>query len=194
MKTQIIVIPILIIISWAIFLTIFTGWPLVYWYNDLLLNNYLNDLKSISYSVDTKIIDQSKRLGILWGNGNHCAMEVMILIESNLEPTQVYKIMNARQLKSPFRRKSMINIFDCKDNRLYLVRKNKTYEVDSNKVGYYVKERLDKYLFLFLDYSQFEVIKKLIGNHKFKKTKNYYIIAASDQEDDGICMLDLRCH
>ena len=139
MKTQIIVIPILIIISWAIFLTIFTGWPLVYWYNDLLLNNYLNDLKSISYSVDTKIIDQSKRLGILWGNGNHCAMEVMILIESNLEPTQVYKIMNARQLKSPFRRKSMINIFDCKDNRLYLVRKNKTYEVDSNKVGYYVK-------------------------------------------------------
>ena len=189
-KRAIFLLMIILAILFAI-ITIFTGWPFIYCYNNMSLDNYLKRLKTMDFSTETIVINGSKRLGLLYGNGNHCNMEVMIFIESDLDYESIYDKIHTNIFKSPFNRESMMDVFYYKGGEIFLVKRGNLYKIDDEKtrLGLYIKSE-ETYIFP----DELKVVKGITTSHAVREGRNYYVIVANDQENDGIHVWDFRCH
>lgn len=194
MKTRSSLIILILSLGAFLFLSTFlTGFPFVFLYNNYLLNNYLSDLKSIKFSPDTHIIGESKRVGLLYGNGNHCDMEVIVLLRSDLDYKQVSQIAG-KGITSPFGRESLVNVFYIEEDKIFLVYKENLYELNRNGTGnIFIDNRPSEHT-VSPEYKQVRIAEDMISKYKGNNTGYYYAISAFDQENDAINTFDIRCH
>jgi len=165
--------------------TLFMLFVIPGFYNNILLNKFCNSIYECAKSDYIKLIEMYPKIGILWGNGNHCDMEVITTYLSDFEHYEFLKNINGNKIKYPFSQnvKPIICVYS---DTLKIIDNENEYSYDKinrSFKGYKYDFILEKW-----EYDYIVNIKNKYTNQKI------YIILASDQTYTGLSMLDLRCN
>ncbi len=88
-------------------------WGISYIYNEIQIYKIENKIINSYQKENIQILDENLRFGILYGNSNHCDLEIMFIIKSNKEIVEIQKIYKPQVI---FKLKNSLNILD---NHLY---------------------------------------------------------------------------
>ncbi|QQR55509.1 hypothetical protein IPG41_03065 [Candidatus Peregrinibacteria bacterium] len=151
-------------------------------YNDIKVRTFLSSLEEIKLPKDTKVLDSVSLFGILWENSNHCDVELILIVESNLAPADFQAALDTEQdLKQPYSvDKSYLSLYYYQDEKLLNIsRQGKIEEVDtewlSNGPPTHTK------------------FKELLEKYVLDPQSQLYFIEARDQTFQGYAMNDFRC-
>ncbi len=152
-------------------------------YNNWLLARFENSVKNLPFEV----VATEKRIGVLWGGGNHCDMQVLALIDSDLDPADFHALIQnlVSDIRYPFDVPGYPSVLVCENEELFLL--------DDAGMRYLVLEngQVEEVEFL-LDVRERAVIDRLrkTGDPKTR----YYLVIYSDQAYSGFSMGDFRAH
>jgi hypothetical protein len=196
----IVIIPIGCILSFAL---LFLSARL---YNDLKINAFYTSLEEIDLPEGSEVVNGYKRFGLIWGNSNHCDVEIAIVVESKLDSNNFDTFLqnSSDSLAYPYEsigpKQFYYELFTLdEDNNLIFINDGKEYMIRKRKRGNYYPSRYNdeneyEELHVFWENRDFDSMQSFISNVTQKEEFNYFLIMARDQTFEGFPMNDLRCH
>jgi len=157
-------------------------------YNNWLLSRFERSVRRLPFQM----LATKKRLGVLWGCGNHCDMQVIAMVKSDLEPTAFAAIVKAHNsvIKLPFSDAIYSpQMFRLHDNQRYYM--DSTFCVllspDWSIKGFGVHTNIHDY---GLEFSETQVLEALLALYP----ETNYILMYGDQAQTGFSSQDFRAH
>lgn len=165
--------------------TFVTGWPWVSLWNDIRTYNFALSIKRLPTPSGNRVLTWKSRFGVLWGGGNHCDVEAMVLLQAKATPRQMVNAMKKpREIHFPFQGVSTapfekLRLYLWKDGRFWRVRE---------KRGKVVVGKPDTE-----DIYDVDVLKQFVKSAPHPERKRYLIYGA-DQTYGGVRYWDRRCY
>ena len=170
----------------GIFVAILTGISLLfapYFYNNWKVHQFLTSLEQIKLPADSEIIASDSNFGILWGVGNHCDVEVYLLVKSTIEGGDFFTelIMGNKEtlLSYPYTKPEDLNL------DAFYVENGSVVTLGLNEVSEWEDSRTESRILDFYEQNM---------PNQENENAHYYIIGSWDQAYSGYAMNDLRCN
>ena len=165
----------LICIAFLLFLLWETGLLLARHQNNYLIWRFQKSIQEdLILPSKTEILSQGKDFGLLWGNSNHCDVEIFRIVQSSLSPEKFREQFQFRQsFKTPY---------------------SGTYP---QYITVYHKESDDIQLLLFEEDDWFHDRAQQIFDQTIYQpnpTLETYLLLFTDQSFEYLPLRDIRCH
>jgi hypothetical protein len=157
------------------------------WTNTYKVYRFEKSLTQMELPGDSQVIESTSRFGLLWGNSNHCDVEVIAMVESDLSFEEFEDGFDSQQsqLSVPYpnaikETPTHISLYAYADGQA-TYRNFEENIVEVNDTEYGLGSRANRFL---LDFAK---------SVETDSSNNYYLIKATDQTFDGFPMYDFRC-
>jgi len=178
-------------------ISIFYATP--YLYNNFLVAQMLKSVKGIDFSDNTRRVALKKRFGLLWGNSNHCDVEVNILIQSDLSVADFVTMLEERNLidaiQFPFTSHKHHDLFFADHHDIYWIYGKSKYRMGKSKsdqASGYIPEgevSLPDFGLEDPDYKNLVMLAMQAPSHD----RAHYILRLTDQTFSDFNSNDWRC-
>lgn len=170
-------------------------------YNTYLVARTAESIQNIPLPDHTTITTVTKRFGLLFGNSNHCDLEINILIESNLPAKDFVDFLEDKIISESIlysfeknQANKSLDVFLIKEGNIYLVYNQEQYKfiTDAKSKNDCQFEGSGPNVDFGLDKSSCDSLNNL-SEKMIDPTRYGYILRFTDQTFTGLRTYDFRC-